>query len=153
MTFADIISRIGAAIGGWLIFTGHCLTLSVLPQADCDPASDELWRGTLLFAFVSAIALLFVGRGLRWAASLRWLTVPAIGLAALAAWAIAPAIIATSLAGESLCAIAAPTGQTLEGVVATGVERSWPVVQLGVILFGLVQASRTWIASFAPSQD
>ena len=153
MTFADIISRIGAAIGGWLIFTGHCLTLAVLPQADCDPGSEELWRGTLLFAFVSAIGLAFVGRGLRWASSLRWLTVPAIGLAALAAWAIAPAVVSTSFGGESLCAIAVPIADTLDGLAATGVERSWPVVQLGVLLFGLVQATRTWVASFAPPQE
>lgn len=153
MTFADIISRIGAAIGGWLIFIGLCLTLAVLPQADCDPSSDELWRGTLLFALVSAIGLVFVGRGLRWAPSLRWLTVPAIGLAALAAWAIVPGIIVTSIGGGSLCAIAIPNVDTLEGIAATGVERSWPVVQLGVLLFGLVQATRTWLASFAQPQE
>ena len=150
MTFADIISRIGAAIGGWLIFTGHCLTLAVLPQADCDPGSQELWRGTLLFAFLSAIGLIFVGRGLRWAPSLRWLTVPAMALAALAAWGIAPGIAATSLGGESLCAIAAPTDASLEGITASAVERSWPAVQLGVLLFGGVQAIRTWLASFSP---
>ena len=53
MSFAEIILRVGASIGGWLTFIGHALTLSVLRQAACDPASDELWRGTLLFGVLA----------------------------------------------------------------------------------------------------
>jgi hypothetical protein len=147
MSFAEIILRIGAAIGGWLIFLGLCLTLSVLPQADCDPSSDELWRGTLLFAFVGGIGLLFVGRGIEWSRSIRWFALPAAGFAVYAAIGISPALISTSIGGEPLCTIARPTVASLEGFEASTLEIAWPVVQLAVLAFGVVQAIRYWRAA------
>jgi len=146
MSFAEIILRIGAAIGGWLIFLGLCLTLSVLPQADCDPRSEELWRGTLLFAFVSGLGLLFVARGLEWSRSIRWFALPAAGFALYAANGIAPALIGTSIAGEPLCSIANPVVDSLEGFEASGLERAWPIVELAVLAFGVGQATRYWRA-------
>jgi hypothetical protein len=146
MSFAEIILRIGASIGGWMIFLGLCLTLSVLPQADCDPRSDELWRGTLLFALVGALGLLFVARGLEWSRSIRWFALPAAGFALYAAIGILPALTSTSIAGDPLCAIARPTVDTLEGFEASALERAWPVVQLTVLVFGVWQAFRYWRA-------
>ncbi len=151
MTFAEIISRIGAALAGWLIFIGHALTLSVLSKADCDPASDELWRGTLIFAFVTAVGLLFVGRGLPWAGSLRWVAVPAVALGMLAARTVLPAIVSTTLGAESLCSIAVPTASPAAAYAATPIERIWPVVQSGVLLAALVQALRFWRAPIPPA--
>lgn len=153
MTFAEIILRIGGAVGGWLIFAGHCLTLAVLPQADCDPGSEELWRGTLLFAAASAVGLIFVGRGLQWAHSLRWLGAASVALALLAGYAVFPGLASTTFGAESLCAIADRSLASLDGLRASGVERSWPVLQLLVLGFGVAQAARTWLVSLAPESD
>jgi hypothetical protein len=153
MSFAEIILRIGASIGGWLIFLGLCLTLSVLPQADCDPRSDELWRGTLLFAFVGGLGLLFVARGLEWSRSLRWFALPAAAFALYAAVGISPALVDTTVGGEPLCAIAQPTVSTLEGFEASVLERVWPVAQIAVLVFGVAQALRYWRASQNPNSE
>lgn len=152
MTFAEIILRLGSSIGGWLIFAGYGLTLAVLPQADCDPNSSELWRGTLLFAVVSAIGLVFVGRGLQWAGTLRWLTIPAMGLALLAAYGIVPAVTATLFGGQSLCVIASPNAPSLAGSSASTLERIWPALQLGVLAAGLAQGIRYWRAPGVSAQ-
>jgi hypothetical protein len=146
MSFAEIILRISASIGGWLIFIGLCLTLAVVPQADCDPASDELWRGTLFFAVLAGLGLIFVRRGFEWRQSIRWFALPAGGLALYAAAGILPALMNTSLAGESLCAIAVPTVDSLDGHVASTLERAWPMAQLAVLGFGVVEAVRYWRA-------
>jgi ribose/xylose/arabinose/galactoside ABC-type transport system permease subunit len=157
MSFAEIILRIGTAIGGWLIFIGYALVLAVLDQADCDPRSDELWRGTLLFAALGALALVFVGRGLEWSQSIRWFGIPAILLAALAASHIVPAFLDTTLNGQSLCSMAGrtPEGVDLAGLQASAIERVWPPSQLAVLLFGVIQAIRYWTAKpqIADSDD
>lgn len=149
MSFAEIILRIGASIGGWLIFLGLCLTLAVIPEADCDPKSDELWRGTLLFALLAGVGLVFVGRGLQWSAALRWFAMPAGALALYAGYGILPAISATSLDGTSLCAIANPTVSSLSGYDASSLERAWPIVQIVVLAGGIGQALRYWNAAKA----
>ena len=146
MSFAEIILRIGASIGGWLIFIGLCLTLSVIPEADCDPHSDELWRGTLFFAFLSALGLLFVSRGLQWSHAIRWFALPSAGLALYAAIGIVPALAGTSIAGGPLCAIASPSASSLAGFEASPLERVWPVIQLAVLAGGVGQALRYWKA-------
>lgn len=148
MTFAEIILRIGGAIGGWLVFAGLCLVLAIVPQADCTPGSEQLWRGTLLFAGVSFLALIFVGRGLQWAPSLKWLTLPALALAALATVAVFPGLSTTTFGGASLCAITGAASSLDLGPEhpASTVERLWPVAQLGVLLFGAIQAGRYWRA-------
>lgn len=142
MSFAEIVLRIGASIGGWLIFLGLGLTLAVLPEADCDPGSDELWRGTLFFALLGALGLCFVGRGLAWRSAIRWFALPAAALALYAGFGILPALSATTLGGESLCAIANPTLDSLSGIEASGIERIWPIVQIAVLAFGVTQAAR-----------
>jgi len=153
MSFAEIILRIGASIGGWLIFLGLCLTLSVIPEADCDPASDTLWRGTLFFALLSTFGLFFVSRGFQWSSSLRWLALPAAGLALYAGVGILPALMQTTLAGQPLCSIAHPTVQSLAGLEASSLERVWPIAQLVVLGSGLGLAVRTWIVAKAIQQD
>ena len=106
MSFAEIVLRIGASIGGWLIFIGHALTLATLPHADCDPTTDSLWRGTILFGLLALLGLAFVGRGLPWRSSIRWFAIPAVVLAILAAWPILGVFSATVLDGASLCRLA-----------------------------------------------
>ncbi len=155
MSFAEIILRIGASIGGWLIFIGYALTLAVIRQADCDPTSDELWRGTLFFGLLSGLSLLFVGRGLPWRNSIRWLTIPAGALAIYAAIGVFPAIGATSVEGASLCGVLNPliSSHDASGIDATNVERIWPVVQLAVLFAGIVQAIRYWTSGARPFED
>ena len=149
MSFAEIILRIGASIGGWLTFIGYALTLAVLPMVDCDPRSDELWRGLLLFGLLSGLALLFVGRGLPWRHSIRWFSIPAIGLAIYAGIGIFPALDATSLNGASLCGIANPDVSLAElsAIRASTLERVWPVFHFAILAGGIIQASRYWTPS------
>ena len=146
MSFAEIVLRIGTSIAGWLIFIALGLTLAVIPDATCDPGSDEIWRGTLLFGLLSGLSLLFVGRGLPWRESIRWLSVPAMGLAVYAAFGILPAVVGTTLGGESLCAIADSTASAAElaAIEATGIERIWPILQLSVLAIGTMQGVRYW---------
>ena len=146
MSFAEIILRIGASIGGWLIFLALCLTLAVLPEADCDPASDELWRGTLFFALLAALGLFFVGRGLAWSSAIRWFALPAGGLALYAAFVVFPGLVSSTLGGASLCSIANPAVDSLSGFPATRLERAWPIAQIVVLGAGIVQAIRYWNA-------
>ena len=146
MSFAEIILRIGASIGGWLTFIGYALTLAVLRKADCDPLSDQLWRGTLFFGFLSGLALLFVGRGLPWRRSIRWFSIPAIGFAVYAGVGIFPALGATSLNGASLCGIANPemSPKALAMIRASRLERIWPIFHFVILSGGIVQAIRYW---------
>ena len=144
MSFAEIILRAGVSVGGWLIFIGLALTLAVVPEWDCDPISDEIWRGTFLFGLLGFAGLLCVGQGFQWRDSLRWFAVPAAGLALYAGYFILPALTTTSLNGESLCFIANSKVPSLEGYSATTIERLWPVLQLIVLGLGLVQSVRYW---------
>ena len=144
MSFAEIILRVGVSVGGWLIFIGLALTLAVIPEADCHPNSNELWRGTFLFGLLGFAGLLCVGQGFQWRESLRWFAVPAVGLALYAGYFILPALTETSLNGESLCFIANSKVPSLEGYAATTVERLWPVLQLTVLGLGVAQSIRYW---------
>jgi hypothetical protein len=144
MSFAEIILRIGASIGGWLVFLGLCLTLAVIPEADCDPLSDQLWRGTLLFALLAGVGLVFAGQGLAWRAAIRWVALPSGALAVYCLWIVMPAIGATSLGRESLCAIAGTSAAAIGGHAASTIERIWPIALSGVLLAGLGQATRYW---------
>ncbi len=147
MSFAEIILRVGASVGGWLIYLGLCLTLAVIPLADCDPTSDELWRGTLFFALLTGIGLFFVGRGMAWSKPLLALALPATALALYAGAGILPAVSATSIDGESLCVIANSTVSTLSGTQASSLERIWPIAQITVLAAGIWQALRYWNAA------
>ena len=155
MSFAEIILRIGASIGGWLIFIGYALTLAVIRQADCDPTSDELWRGTLFFGLLSGLSLLFVGRGLPWRNTIRWFSIPAIGLAVYAGLGIFPALGATSIDGASLCGLTntSMSSDELSGFRASNLERIWPVVQLVVLCGGILQSVRYWTSGVAPVEE
>lgn len=144
MSFADVIFRIGASLGAWLIFIGHGLTVAVIPQADCDPASDTLWRGTLLLAALSGFALLFAGRGLPWRSSIRWFAAVGVALGLVAAKAVWPGVALATLGGEPLCGIAQPTGPIAPDGLATALERVWPIAQLAVVALGIGQGLRFW---------
>jgi hypothetical protein len=144
MSLAEVIFRIGASLGGWLIFLGFALTLSAIPAVDCDPGSDTLWRGTLLFAVLAALGLAFVGRGLQWSRTLRWVALPAGLLAIHAGYGIFGALVDATFAAGPLCAIADSPGLPAGRPAAPMLERAWPVVQIGVLVFGLTQAIRTW---------
>lgn len=146
MSFDEIILRIGASIGGWLIFLALCLTLAILPEADCDPASDELWRGTLFFALLAGLGLFFVSGGLAWSSALRWFALPAGGLALYAGYVVFPGLLSSTLGGASLCGIANPTVDSLAGIQATRLERALPIAQIVVLSAGIVQAIRYWNA-------
>lgn len=145
MNFADIILRIGTSIGGWVIFLGHSLLLSVVPRVtNCSPGDESLARGTLLMGVLSLGGLIAAGRGLQWAATLRWLAGIALAVSLLGWPVVIDALQTTTLAGESLCQV---TASPAEGVAAVGVERAWAPVQLAALLLGLVQAIRTWRAA------
>ncbi|MFK7896814.1 MAG: hypothetical protein AB8G23_13310 [Myxococcota bacterium] len=152
MSFAEIILRAGASVGGWLIFIALALILSVMPEASCDPTTDEMWRGTFLFGILGFLGLLCIGQGFRWRASLRWFALPAAGLAVYALFLIAPALITTSLEGGSLCSITSAKVPAPAGYQATTIERLWPLLQVSVLILGLVQCLRTWLAP-ADSQE
>jgi hypothetical protein len=144
MSAAEIILRIGSGIGGWLVFIAHGLVLAVLPRADCDPQSDELWLGTLVLGALSLGGLVLVNLGLRWRHSLRWLAAPALALAVLAATGVAPAVAATTLAGRPLCEMTAQPPALALDLPASGLQRAWPIGQLVVLVLGCVQGIRYW---------
>lgn len=143
MSPAEIILRVGSGVGGWLVFIAHALVVAVVPRADCDPTSDELWLGTGVLAALSAAALVLLGLGLPWRSSLRWLALPAAALAVYAAAFVVPAVLATSIAGRSLCSIAGASTDPA-AIAATGLQRAWPVFQVLVLGFGCAQAARFW---------
>lgn len=142
MSPAEIMFRIAAPLGGWLIFVAHALTPLALTQVECDPIAPGHAPGTAFFAVLSGLALTLVGFGLPWRAGFRWIAYPAAA-AAIAAWKIAPTVSETTLAGIDLCrslASSAPPhfpSPALEtsalGRPASGLERAWPVLQLIVL--------------------
>ncbi|MEZ4292605.1 MAG: hypothetical protein R3E53_19530 [Myxococcota bacterium] len=152
MSFAEIVLRLAFAVGGWLIFIGHALTIAALRHASCDPATASPIPGTAFFAVLSALALAGVGLGLPWRAGIRWLAMLGLVLAGFAAWRVAPAVASTTLGGEGLCgAVEAGALQAEDetdpmrpgtGASATDLERLWPVLQLGVFGAGALQALR-----------
>ena len=147
MTFADIILRIGTSIGGWVIFFGHALLLAVLPRVtNCDPGDESLARGTLLMGLLSIAGLIGAGRGLQWAATLRWVAGGALLLSLLGWRVVLAALATTTLGGDTLCQVtaAAPIEAS-----ATTVERLWAPVQLTALALALVQGVRTWRAAQA----
>lgn len=131
MSFAEILLRLAIAVGGWLIFIAHALTIVALRHATCAASAIP---GTAFFALLSAIAISGVGLGLPWRAGIRWLALLALALGAFAAWRVAPAVAATTIAGDGLC-------RPIERA-ATDLERLWPVLQLGVFGVGALQALR-----------
>lgn len=133
-------------MGGWLIFIAHALIIAVVPRATCDPGSDELWVGTLVLACLSGGAVWLIGLGMRFGNSLRWFAAAAIPLALYAAAGIAPALLDTTLRGAALCGIAGALvpGSDLAAWPATGLQRAWPAVQLGVLAAGSLQGLRYW---------
>jgi len=148
MRLAEVVLRVGASLGAWMIFIGFALTLAALPHADCDPASDTLWRGTLAFGLSSALGLAFAGSGLPWRRSLRWVAALAIALAVLALLAIAPALLHTLVWGDALCSSLSSTGATAAvraGASAGTLERIWTPVQACVLTAGIWQGLRYWL--------
>ena len=147
MSLAEIMFRIAAALGGWLIFLGHALTLLAITRVECDPMSVGHAQGTAVFAVLSALGLALVGVGLPWREGLRWLAYPALGLAAIAAWEIAPVLVETTIDGANLCRSLRPSigvsgTSGAPGRLATDLERAWPILQLLVLGGGGVQALR-----------
>lgn len=142
MSPAEIMFRIAAPLGGWLIFVAHALTLLALTQVDCDPIAPGHAPGTAFFAVLSGLALTLVGFGLPWRAGFRWIAYPAAALAAIAAWKIAPTVSETTLAGIDLCRSLASSAPPHIPSPASGLERAWPVLQLLVLGGAVIQAFR-----------
>lgn len=133
---AEIIFRIGAGLGGWLVVLAFAVTLAALPAADCRPGDDTLWRGTLVFGAAAALAAGLAGAGLPWRRSLRFLPLLAAPLVVWDAWWLAGAVAATTLGAAPLCAASQ--------LPPSPVERVWPVFQLAVLLLAGLQGLRLW---------
>lgn len=150
MRFAEVVLRVGASLGAWMIFIAHALTLAVLPQADCDPTSATLWRGTLMLGASSALALGFAGSGLPWRESLRWVAALGIGFALWALVAIAPALHGTTISGDALCASLAGVDAVTTrraGASAPTIERLWAPAQCCILAGGMWQGLRYWLSA------
>jgi hypothetical protein len=144
MTAAEVILRVGGAIGGWMILLAHGLVIASIPHADCDPRSDEMWLGTLLLGTLDGFGLILLGRGLAWRASLRWFAPPAVALAIYACWVIAPSIAFTTFDGASLCHWVDRPSTAMDVFPATPVQRVWPIFQIAVFLAACGSAARYW---------
>lgn len=147
MSFAEIILRVGVSVGGWLIFLGHALLIAAIPAADCDPSSDEMWRGTLLFGVLAVVAVMSGGVGLLWRDSLRPLAVIAILLALYALFRLAPAISSVVFGDGALASICGTEssvagGEVFTPRVPTRVEVIWIPAQLLILLIGVFQGIR-----------
>jgi len=164
MRFAEIVLRVGASLGAWMIFIGYALTLAVLPRADCDPTADTLWRGTLMLGVTSALALAFAGTGLPWREQLRWVAALGMAVALWALIAIAPALRGTTISGDLLCASLGSGLSPIDaatawrgGASAPVIERLWGPVQCGILAGGVWQGLRYWLigsaAREAPTTD
>jgi hypothetical protein len=135
---AEIILRICGSIGGWLLFVTHALVIAVLPQAD--RGSEGLWIGTTVLALLNGLGILLLGLGLPWRESLRWFSVAALPLAALGIWGLIPFFAATTLGGEPLCPLLPEAACSEPGVL----YRTWPVLQLLVLIAASVRACHYW---------
>ena len=144
MIAAEVILRLGGALGGWLIFVAHGLVIASIPEADCNPDGDAMWKGTLFLGLLDGFGTLLLARGLAWRKSLRWLALPAVPLAIYGCWRIAPAVVFTTLEGASLCRLVDPGAMGLEGLGATPIQRVWPLVQIGVLAMACGSAARYW---------
>jgi hypothetical protein len=120
MTAAEIMLRIGASLGGWLIFIAHAATLAALSRVEWNSVSDAQMRGTALLGALAGLALAGVGLGLPFRNGIRWLAVVALALALWAAWGVWPALMQTT----------------------RDVPRSWALFQLAVLAAGITQALR-----------
>ena len=155
MSFAEIMLRVGLAVGGWLILIGNMLLVGVLRFADCDPETDEMWRGTLLFGVLAGAAIAASGFGLKWKKEVRFLA--AIGglLSLYAAPVIGAGLLETTIGGAALCSVAGqtPPGVDLSEFAPTQIEKIWAPVQAIVASIATFQAWRFWRRDPAPVLD
>lgn len=152
MSFAEIVLRLAISVGGWLIFIAHALTIVALLHATCASGAANAIPGTAFFALLSGLAIAGVGLGLPWRAGIRWLALLALALAAFAAWRVAPAVAATTIAGDGLCGpfessasaggVETHPAPLFAAGSSTPLERLWPLLQLGVFGAGALQALR-----------
>lgn len=149
MSFAEIILRIGLAIGGWLIFIGNMLLVGVMRYADCEPGNESIWRGTLFLGVLGGGAVWASSYGMPWRSELKFVAIIGALFALYAAPVIGHGLIATTLGGESLCIVAGqtPGGVDLADFAPSLTERIWPVAQTVIGLVGLLQA---WRFCFSP---
>lgn len=136
MSAGEIVFRICASLGVWMLLISHALVVATLPSSACPTADPQTWVGTGILAGVCGVGLLLLGVGLRWRQTLRWVAAAALLLVALALRGVLPMLLATTLGGAPLC------GET--GVSPTSFERVWPALQTLVLLGGAVQALRYW---------
>jgi len=139
---AEIFLRLGCALVAWLLAYAHGILLAVVPVADCSPA---LWRTTLLFAGLGAMAAALLPLGLRWRDSLRWLSVPAVPLLGYGAWVALT--LWDGVGGASLCDVRSGAESAGPGEPW---ERVWAPIQLVVSVACAAQCARFW---WKPSED
>ncbi len=133
---AEIILRVGCGLVGWMLAYVHGLVLAVLPLVDCADGSNP-WLAALLLAVPAAAVPLLLRLGGLVRESVRWLALPYLGLAALAAWAVLPYLRSATLDGAALCPLAAADGPSL---AVPGWQRAWAPLQLGLLAVLTVSA-------------
>lgn len=133
---AELFLRLGCALVGWLLAYAYGILLAIVPAADCSPA---LWRTTLLFAGLGAVAIGLLPLGLHWRASLRWLSLPALPLFAYGVWVAF--MLWDAVGGAALCDVHAGVTGAMSG---DPWQRAWPPIQIGVSLACAFQCARFW---------
>ena len=135
-TLGEAVYRVGGGIGGWLIVFAWALVTAVMPRATCEPGDDVIWRSTLIFGVLAAIAAVLTSAGLRQRSHLRWFAAAAAPLVAWDVYWILPTLFDTTFGVQSMCA-----ASSLE---PTSWERAWPIVQLIAGAIAGVQVVRYW---------
>ena len=138
-TLGDAVFRVGSGIGGWLVVFAWALVMAIMPQAVCEPGNDTVWGGTAIFGIVAALSGVLCGAGIGFKDYLKWMGAAAAPLIAWNVVWITPAVMATTLGEQSLCAIST--------LAPTAWERAWPLIQLGTAGIALFQLRKFWSSS------
>ena len=138
-SLAEVVLRVGAGVGGWLIAFAYGLVLATLPIGGCSVEGDQAFRGAFVFAVIAGITALLLGLSLPWKHSLRWMAALAALMLVWGAYRLAPFLAAATFQGAHLCGqLGAPSA-----AVAQWWHPYWAPFQFVVVAALLTQAMRT----------
>ena len=105
VSLAEIILRVGGAVGAWVIALAFGLTLSAVTLGACLDGTDQVFRGVGLFGVVAAPAVFLAGLGAQWQKQLRWLAGGVLFFLLFAAYRILPYVQWRPLRGTTCAAL------------------------------------------------
>ena len=139
-SLAEVVLRVGAGVGGWVIAFAYGLVLASLPIGACTFEGDETFRGASVFGLIAALTAVLLGLSMPWKQSLRWMATVAGLMLLVGGYRLEPFLTAATLDGAHLCRDLASAPAEL---AVSWWHPYWAPFHLLVVSALLLQAVRT----------